>query len=278
MDQKHEVAVAVSQVSMRYRVSHASRASKMKNVLPGLGKLTSKGTVWVDALNDIDLLVEKGESVGLIGRNGSGKSTLLRLIAGAEEPTAGEIRVSSQPTLLGVAPALQTWLTGEQNIYLGLLAIGLHPKEAKEEVPKIAEWADIGEAIRRPMKTYSSGMSARVSFAISTAIRPEILLVDETLSTGDEAFKAKAEERMEQLLQGTGNLFLVSHSATAIEQSCERSVWIHLGRKVIDGPSNEVLPLYEEWAKLMRESKTQHADDFVDGVAAAAVHREVKFL
>lgn len=217
----------------------------------------------VDALRGISFVAEKGESIGIIGRNGSGKSTLLRIIAGGEAPTTGTIHVSEQPTLLGVSPALQGWLTGEQNAYLGLLALGLKPHEAREMVPEIIEWTELGEAATRPMSTYSSGMGGKLSFAISTAVRPEILLVDEALSTGDAAFGVKAQARMETLLQDAGNIFLVSHALPVVKQNCERCIWIHQGDLVADGPTEEVAAQYDEFSELFRSGSENLALQFV---------------
>lgn len=207
----------------------------------------------VDALRGISFVARKGESIGIIGRNGSGKSTLLRIIAGSEAPTAGTIHVANQPTLLGVAPALQGWLTGEQNAYLGLLALGMDPEGAKETVPDIIKWTELGEAATRPMGTYSSGMGSKLSFAISTAVRPEILLVDEALSTGDSAFGAKAQERMDSLLQDAGNIFLVSHALETIKQNCDRCIWIHRGDMIGDGSTEEITDRYSEFSQLFRD-------------------------
>ncbi len=214
----------------------------------------------VDALRGVSFVARRGESIGIIGRNGSGKSTLLNLIAGGEAPTSGKISVAHQPSLLGVTPALQGWLTGEQNTYLGLLALGMSPQQAKEKIPEIVEWAELGEAATRPMSTYSSGMGAKLSFAISTAIQPEILLVDETLSTGDAAFADKARERMQALLGTTGNIFLVSHSLSIVRENCSRAIWIHRGDVIADGGSEEVIEGYSAFSDALKSGKDDEAD------------------
>lgn len=220
----------------------------------------------VEALKGVSMVVSPGESVGIMGLNGSGKSTLLRLISGGEEPTTGRILVKSRPTLMGVAPALQRDLTGEQNIYLGCLALGMSPAEAREQIGIIAEWTELGEAIHRPMGTYSSGMGARLNFAISTSVNPEILLVDEALSTGDAAFGAKAEQRIGEVIDKAGNLLLVSHDIRTIEKLCDRAVWIHKGEVIEDGPMEEISPLYHEWARLLGKENKAPAYDFLEGV------------
>lgn len=241
--------VVVDNVSKRYVISQG-RSSDASMTREGRGKTV------VDALVNASLIALPSESIGIIGLNGSGKSTLLSMISGGLAPTSGRILTRSQPTLMGVSPALQPDLSGEHNIFLGCLALGMSPNDAKEQIREIAEWTELGDAIKRPMKTYSSGMSARLSFAISTAVRPDILMIDEALSTGDAAFGAKASARMEELLGRAGNLFLVSHALGEIERNCNRAIWISKGRIIADGPTDVVAPQYREWAKLMgRENK-----------------------
>lgn len=253
--------VVVRNVSKRYVISQ-SRSDDANTVRAGKGKIV------VDALTDVSLVATPGESIGLIGLNGSGKSTLLKLIAGGETPTNGEILVRAQPMLMGVSPALQQSLSGEANIYLGCLALGMSPKDAKNQIDIIADWTELGDAIKRPMSTYSSGMGARLGFAISTAVNPDILLIDEALSTGDAAFGAKAQERMTALLERAGNLFLVSHSIGQIEKNCERTIWINKGRIIADGLTEEVSPQYHEWARLMGKPNKDPAHEYLESITA----------
>ena len=254
--------VVVDNVSKRYVISQgrSSDASLTR---------VSHGKTVVDAIVNASLIALPGESIGIIGLNGSGKSTLLSMIAGGLAPTSGRILTRSQPTLMGVSPALQPDLSGEHNIYLGCLALGMSPADARTQIPEIAEWTELGDAIKRPMKTYSSGMSARLSFAISTAVRPDILMIDEALSTGDAAFGAKASARMHELLERAGNLFLVSHAIKEIENNCNRAIWISKGRVIADGPTDVVAAQYHEWAKLMGREDKQPAHDFLAEVTAA---------
>ena len=185
------------------------------------------------------------------------------MISGGLSPTSGRILTRSQPTLMGVSPALQPNLSGQHNIFLGCLALGMSPRDAKSQIGEIAEWTELGDAIKRPMKTYSSGMSARLSFAISTAVRPEILMIDEALSTGDAAFGAKAAARMEELLERAGNLFLVSHALGEIERNCRRAIWISKGKIIADGQTDIVASQYREWAKLMGRENKEPAHEFI---------------
>lgn len=248
--------VVVDQVSKRYVISQG-RSSDASMTRVGRRKMV------VDAIVDASLIAMPGESIGIIGLNGSGKSTLLSMIAGGLAPTSGRILTRSQPTLMGVSPALQPDLSGEHNIYLGCLALGMNPSDAKAQIGEIAEWTELGDAIKRPMKTYSSGMSARLSFAISTAVRPDILMIDEALSTGDAAFGAKASGRMQELLERAGNLFLVSHAIKEIENNCGRTIWISKGRIIADGPTDVVAPQYHEWARLMGKEDKDPADQYL---------------
>lgn len=225
--------------------------------------LFSKPPKPVNALSSVSLVAAKGESVGLIGKNGSGKSTLLRLIAGAETPTKGEVLVAAQPTLLGVSAALQTQLSGKKNIEIGLLAMGLSSAEAKARINDVGEWADIGEALDRPMNTYSSGMQSRLKFAISTAVPQQILLVDEALSTGDSTFKAKATARMNEFIEGAGTVFLVAHSSKTIADHCNRAIWIHKGEVINDGPAEMINQQYDHWSRLISDREYGKASGFI---------------
>lgn len=209
----------------------------------------------VDALSRISLVAESGESIGILGLNGSGKSTLLRMIAGSEAPTSGEVYVSETPTLLGVSAAIQPNLTGRANIRLGLLAMGLTPLEAEKLEPDIINFADIGDAVDRPMNTYSSGMAARLKFGISTSIESDILLVDEALATGDAAFAVRAKDRMNAFLDNSGTVFLVSHGANVIREHCDRAIWLHEGKIIADGPVDRIAVDYARWSQ-----KAAHGD------------------
>ena len=264
-------SVAVANVTKTYAIGRG-RSEDASTIRLGRPKRT------VEALKGVSFVAQPGETIGIIGLNGSGKSTLLRLIAGAEEPTSGRVLVRKKPMLLGVSPALHGDLTGAQNVYLGCLALGMPADKAKEQIKLIAAWTELGEAIDRPMSTYSSGMGSRLNFAISTAVEPDILLVDEALSTGDAAFGAKAKERINGVIERAGNLFLVSHSIGTVEDLCERSIWIYKGEVIADGPTSEVCPKYHEWARLMGKSDKQPAYDYLDTVRAGYLKPRVLFV
>mgnify|MGYP002711954474 CR=1 FL=1 len=264
-----------NEATVRFDAPSVVVANATKTYVIGRGRSEDASTVrfgrpkrTVEALKGVSLVAQPGETVGIIGLNGSGKSTLLRLIAGAEEPTSGRVLVRKKPMLLGVSPALHGDLTGAQNVYLGCLALGMPADRAKEQIRLIAEWTELGEAIDRPMSTYSSGMGSRLNFAISTAVEPDILLVDEALSTGDAAFGAKAKERINGVIERAGNLFLVSHSIGTIEDLCERSIWIYKGEVIADGPTDEVCPKYHEWARLMGKPEKTPAFAYLESIKA----------
>lgn len=218
----------------------------------------------VQALKPMSLVTYSGESVGVLGLNGSGKSTLLRIIGGSETPTTGIVGVSEKPTLLGVSSALQPELSGHQNVYLGLLAMGMAPSEARPLVQPIIEWAELEDAAKRAMRTYSSGQQARLKFAIATAVRREILLVDEALSTGDGAFAEKARVRMNQFLENAGTVFIVSHGSGTIKQHCTRAIWLHKGEVIADGDVSFVSKTYDAWVRRVGRGEFDVANRIIE--------------
>lgn len=217
----------------------------------------------VEALKNISFVSYSGQSVGILGRNGSGKSTLLNIIGGSENPTHGQVLVSSTPTHLGVSAALQGKLTGVQNVRLGLLAMGLHPDEVDELTPRVIEWTELGEAAERVFNSYSSGMRAKLKFGISTAVRREILLVDEALSTGDSTFAQKAQSRMNDFLDESGTVFVVSHAAGTIEKYCNRVLWLHNGEIIGDGTPGYFVPKYQKWSRRVAHGDAAGAEKLI---------------
>jgi teichoic acid transport system ATP-binding protein len=203
----------------------------------------------VHAVRGVDLAAHTGEAIGLIGRNGSGKSTLLKGIAGLLPPSSGEVYASSQPSLLGVSAALQKNVSGRRNIVLGLLALGLTREEVDERMPKIIEFTGLHDFIDLPIRTYSSGMRARLQFALATAIEPEILLVDEALNVGDEIFKQRCKERIDELLERAGTVFVVSHSMSTVRDLCSRALWLDEGTVKADGDPIRIIKAYRRYFK-----------------------------
>ncbi|WP_020576876.1 ABC transporter ATP-binding protein [Actinopolymorpha alba] len=198
----------------------------------------------VHAVRGVSFTSHRGESIGLIGRNGSGKSTLLRAIAGLLPPTRGAVFTDGQPTLLGVNAALMSDLTGERNIILGCLAMGLTPAQAKERYDDIVEFSGLGEFIDLPMRTYSSGMQQRLRFAIAAVKSHDVLLIDEALATGDADFRKRSEERIRELRDEAGTVFLVSHSLDVVTKTCTRAIWLDQGSIKMDGDAETVVNAY----------------------------------
>lgn len=211
-------------------------------------RIKKRGKV-VHALKPVSFAVGEGECVGIIGRNGSGKSTLLNIISGDLAATSGHVYVSAQPTRIGISSVLQPHLTGEANINLGLLAMGLSVDEVAELTPKILEWTELTSAASRPMSTYSSGMKSRLKFGISTAVPREIMIVDEALSAGDSTFTEKAEKRLDEFLEVAGTVFIVSHSISTIDRLCNRAIWIHDGEVLNDGDPYYISRFYQSWSR-----------------------------
>jgi teichoic acid transport system ATP-binding protein len=199
----------------------------------------------VRALRGVSFVARQGEAIGVIGKNGSGKSTLMRAIAGLLPPAQGRVYADGQPTLLGVNSALIKALPGARNIELGLLALGLTPAEVKEKFDDIVEFSGIGDAVNLPMRSYSSGMGARLKFAIASSVPREILLIDEALATGDGEFLKRSAERIQRLREEADTIFLVSHSMSSVKETCDRVIWLDEGRIAADGDPEVIIPEYE---------------------------------
>lgn len=238
--------VIVDNLHVVYRVRGGrSKVNAPATLLRLLRRDAMSAVREVHAVRGVTFTAHRGEAIGLIGRNGSGKSTLLRAIAGLLPPEAGAVYTEGQPSLLGVNAALLNDLTGERNVVLGCLAMGMTPKEAADRYDEIVEFAGIGDFISLPMRTYSSGMSARLRFAIASAKTHEVLLIDEALATGDAQFRRKSEQRIQELRESAGTVFLVSHSLAPIQETCSRAIWLDEGMVKMDGPVREVVAAYE---------------------------------
>ncbi len=199
----------------------------------------------VHAIRGISFVVNHGDVVGVIGRNGSGKSTLLRAIAGLLPAEQGAVYTSGQAALLGVNAALLDDLTGERNVVLGCLAMGMPPAEVKARFDQIVDFSGVGNFIDLPMRAYSTGMAQRLRFAIAAAKSHEILMIDEALATGDASFRTKSHDRIKQLREEAGTVFLVAHNLGEIEQSCTRVIWMEAGQILRD--SDDVPGVIDEY-------------------------------
>ncbi|SDK69805.1 ABC transporter ATP-binding protein [Streptomyces indicus] len=239
-------------VDIVYRVTGAGsgRGSATSALSRILGRRRRPGVREVHAVRNVSFTAYRGEAIGLIGTNGSGKSTLLRAVAGLIPCENGRIYTDGQPSLMGVNAALMDDLTGERNVTLGCLAMGMSREQVRERYDGIVDFSGVnekGDFISLPMRTYSSGMKARLRFSIGAAKDHDVLLIDEALATGDRAFQKRSEERIRELREKAGTVFLVSHSNKSIRDTCDRVLWLEKGELRMDGPTEEVLAEYERF-------------------------------
>lgn len=240
--------VVVDDLQVVYRIARGGGGGNAAaSLLQVIQRKPRQHVTEVHAIRGVTFTAYRGEAIGLVGRNGSGKSTLLRAIAGLVPPASGAVYTEGQPSLLGVNAALMNALSGERNVVLGCLAMGMGPAEVAARFDEIVAFADIAEeAIHRQMSTYSSGMAAKLRFAIASAKTHDVLLVDEALATGDAAFRRRSEERIKELREAAGTVFLVSHNLGVIRGTCQRALWIDEGMLRMDGPANTVVDAYEQ--------------------------------
>ncbi|MFI2436248.1 ABC transporter ATP-binding protein [Streptomyces sp. NPDC018693] len=244
--------VIADDVHIVYRVNGAKtgKGSATAALSRMMRRGEERGVRKVHAVRGVTFTAYRGEAIGLIGSNGSGKSTLLRAIAGLLPPESGKVYTDGQPSLLGVNAALMNDLTGERNVILGGLAMGMSREQIKERYQDIVDFSGInekGDFISLPMRTYSSGMQARLRFSIAAAKDHDVLMIDEALATGDRKFQVRSEERIRELRQQAGTVFLVSHSNKSIRDTCNRVLWLEHGVLRLDGPTDEVLKEYEKF-------------------------------
>ena len=240
-------AIRLDGVSLRYRKpSERIRSLKEYAIRKVLRRYSLKE---FEALHSVDLAVLPGETLGVIGRNGAGKSSLFRLIARVLEPTEGRVRVAGRiAPLLELGLGFHNELTGRENIVLQGSLLGAPRRRMQKRVDAIAAWAELEDFIDAPLRTYSSGMVARLAFSVATDVDPDILLVDETLAVGDERFQQKCRARMEAFRSAGKTVLLVSHELEAVRETCRRAIWLHRGRIALDGEATEVTAAYHAWA------------------------------
>ncbi|CAL9476288.1 Vitamin B12 import ATP-binding protein BtuD [Streptomyces sp. enrichment culture] len=242
-------------VDIVYRVNgtgagRGSATAALNRILRRERTEKASGVRRVHAVRNVSFVAYRGEAIGLIGTNGSGKSTLLKAVAGLLPVENGRIYTDGQPSLLGVNAALMSDLTGERNVHLGGLAMGMSREEVKARYQEIVDFSGInekGDFITLPMRTYSSGMAARLRFSIAAAKDHDVLLVDEALATGDRSFQKRSEARIRELRKRAGTVFLVSHNNKSIRDTCDRVLWLERGELRMDGPTDEVLKEYEKF-------------------------------
>jgi len=236
--------VIVDDVHVEYKVFATGKrptAADRKSIkLPKRGKQMRS----VHALKGVSFTAYENDSIGVIGTNGSGKSTLMRAIAGLTPTSGGAIYSQSRPSLLGVGAALLKDLSGERNIILGGLAMGFTKDEIEERYDDVVAFAGLEKFIDLPMRAYSSGMTARLKFAIASMATHEILIVDEALAVGDRTFRQRSEARIRDIRDNAGTVFLVSHSMQSIKDTCSRVIWLDQGTLLMDGAPDDVIKAY----------------------------------
>lgn len=238
-----EPSIIADDIHVTYRVFQDQRPTLRRVVA---NRFRPRPYRPLKAVRGVSIEAYPGDAVGIIGRNGSGKSTLLRALAGLLPVSQGAVYARSTPVLLGVSAALQQELSGRRNIFLGGTALGLSRRELEERFDDIVRFAGLEDFIDLPLRAYSSGMVARLQFSIATTIRPDILLIDEALAVGDAEFKKKSEERIEELLETAGTIFLVTHSLGMVEKICTRAFWLDKGEVKAQGETDKVMAAYQD--------------------------------
>lgn len=246
-----DIAIRVEGVSMCFEIFDTPRDQLKQFVLPrvqrlvGVNPRTYYREFW--ALKDVSILIKKGESVGIVGRNGSGKSTLLQAITGTLSSTRGTIATQGRvAALLELGSGFNPEFTGRENVFLNSAILGLSQEEISDRYADIAAFADIGTFIDQPVKTYSSGMALRLAFAVAINVNPDILIIDEALSVGDELFQRKCFSRIESIRQNGATILFVSHSSTAVIELCDRAVLMDAGEKLASGHPKQIIGRYQK--------------------------------
>lgn len=267
--------MTVADVTVRVRDLHVSYEAVTDEGAGVKGLLSRRNRKFrrIHAVRGVSFDLYAGESLGIIGSNGSGKSTLLAALTGLLPVESGEVLVRSRPTLLGVGAVMRPSLSGRRNIAIGGLAIGLSLDEVNEQMDSIIDFAGLRESIDLPMRTYSSGMRARLMFAIATSSIPEILLIDEALAVGDAEFAQRSQRRIDTIRARAGSVVLVSHNHGEIRSSCDRVMWLEKGELVAEGDPDEVIDAYEERVRGRLEEKLVVLDTPAAGAATKPVRR-----
>lgn len=237
------ISVRFKNVSKKYKMYRSNSEKILDIILPG-----GYGDDFY-ALQNISFEASNGDVIGVIGVNGAGKSTLSNLITGIIPPTTGTIELNGETSLIAINSGLNNELSGLENIELKCLMLGFTKKQIKELTPQIIEFADIGQFIDQPVKKYSSGMKSRLGFAISVNVDPDILVIDEALSVGDQTFADKCFEKMNEFKDAGKTIFFISHSMGQVKKFCEKAMWLEAGEIKQYGAIDDVLPNYKKFLK-----------------------------
>lgn len=243
MENNKEISIQVKNINKTYKL-YSKPSDRLRE---GLGFGKKKRYTEFQALKDVSFDVYRGETVGIIGTNGSGKSTILKIITGLLTPTAGSVTVNGRiSALLELGAGFNGEYNGIENIYLNGTMIGFSEKEIDERLDDIIKFADIGDFINQPVKTYSSGMFVRLAFALAINVDPEILIVDEALSVGDVFFQSKCYRRMEEIRKKGTTILMVTHDMGSIIKYCDKVVLLHKGEFISEGPAGKVVDMYKK--------------------------------
>ncbi|WP_033168336.1 ABC transporter ATP-binding protein [Clostridium sp. KNHs205] len=243
-----KTAVEVNHVSMKYNMSTQKVDSLKEYFIKLVKKELKYKEFW--ALRDIDLSIEKGDRLGILGLNGAGKSTLLKIIAGVQKPTEGNVNVKGKiAPLLELGAGFEGEYTGIENIYLYGSVLGYHRDFINEKFNEIVEFSELGEFIKVPLKNYSSGMKSRLGFSIATIVEPDVLILDEVLSVGDAKFKKKCEAKIQSMFDKGVTVLFVSHSLAQVKKICNKAILLEKGQLIANGSIDEVSAIYEEKTK-----------------------------
>ena len=258
----NNIAIRVNNLSKCYHIYDRPQDRLKQSIVPKLRSLVGRNPgryfreFW--ALNDVSFEVARGETVGIIGRNGSGKSTLLQMICGTLEPTTGSVETNGRvAALLELGAGFNPEFTGRENVYMNATVLGLTQDEIHARFNEIAAFADIGDFIEQPVKHYSSGMYARLAFAVAINVDPSMLIVDEALAVGDEPFQRKCFARIEEIKRNGGTILLVSHSSSAIVELCDRALLLYDGERLYTGEPKKAIAWYQKLMNATHEQAMQ---------------------
>lgn len=285
-----DTVIAVRDLGKRYEIYDAPRDRLKQMILPRLRRIAGRAArgmhlpldvvqrdyfreFW--ALRGVSFDVRRGESLGILGRNGAGKSTLLQIVCGTLAPTLGEVNVSGRiSALLELGSGFHPDYTGRENIFLNAVLLGLSEADTASRFEDIATFADIGDFIEQPVKTYSSGMVLRLAFAVAVHVSPEVLVVDEALAVGDVGFQARCFARIAELRKNGLTLLFVSHSPSAVAQVCDRAIFLDRGELVLQGSTYQAIRAYNHIANAGAKSLLEVRKDVIELTAAEDAHEK----
>jgi ABC-type polysaccharide/polyol phosphate transport system ATPase subunit len=236
--------IQLDQVTVRFRIPHEQIPTFQEYAIRWLQR---RGVRYTDfnALNDLSFSIDQGETVGIIGPNGAGKSTLLKVIARVIRPTQGRVRLRGRVApLLELGAGFDYEMTGRENVFLNGAVLGFSRRDMAQRLDRIVDFSGIGDFIDAPVRTYSSGMVARLGFAVATDVQPEVLIIDEVLAVGDAEFQQKSAARIRKFRENGSTILVVSHSPTSIKALCNRALWLEHGKIRLMGPVDAIVDQY----------------------------------